>query len=140
MASIIDYNRVRKRPNNLGTIQTRNTNPENNKKTHIPIQSKDNGRMAILEPRLLHHPHQPIPVYTSNPPIRSSTPSHTTHTHTHTALHIPDGTTICSIENRRLDKLHDIYTHEITNPTFEESLAKLIQRHNTQHNLKKIQI
>ena len=41
--------------------------------------------------------------------------------------------------NRKPDKLHDINKHESTNPPFAESLAKLIQRHSTQHNLKKIQ-
>ena len=59
--------------------------------------------------------------------------------HTHTTLHRPDGTTICTIDNRRLDKLHDIYKHDRTNPPFAESLSRLIQRHNTQHNLKKVQ-
>jgi hypothetical protein len=38
-----------------------------------------------------------------------------------------------------LDKLHDIYKHERSDPPFAESLAKLIQRHNTQHNIKKVQ-
>jgi hypothetical protein len=32
-----------------------------------------------------------------------------------------------------------MYEHEGTNLPFEESLAKLIQRHNKQHNLQKIQ-
>jgi hypothetical protein len=59
--------------------------------------------------------------------------------YTHTTLHSPNGTTVCSIDKRRLDKLGDMYTHEGTNPPFEESLAKLIQRHNIQHILEKIQ-
>jgi hypothetical protein len=59
--------------------------------------------------------------------------------HTHTTLHRLDETTICTLENRRIDKLHDIYKYESTNPSFAESLAKLIQRHNTQNNLKNVQ-
>jgi hypothetical protein len=35
---------------------------------------------------------------------------------THTSFHRSYGTTICTIENRRLDKLHDIYNNIPTNP------------------------
>jgi len=57
---------------------------------------------------------------------------------THTSLHRPDGTTIYTIENRRLDKLHDIYNNIPINPPFEEYLAKLIHRQDKQHHQKKI--
>jgi hypothetical protein len=57
---------------------------------------------------------------------------------THTTLHRLDGTTICTIENRRLDKLHDIYNHSLSNPPFEEALAKLILKQDKQHHPKKI--
>jgi len=137
MANRIDHRRVRKRPSRMAQYKKKNTNSKKNKITHTPSQPKDNGRMEIPESHLLHHPHQSRPRHTSNPPIRNITTSHTTHTHT--TLHRLNGTTICSIANIRLDKLHDIYKHESANPPFEESLANLIQRHNTQHNLKQIQ-
>jgi hypothetical protein len=57
----------------------------------------------------------------------------------HTTLHIPDGSLVCTIENRRLDRLHDIYNNIPNNPPFEESLAHLIHKNNKQHHLKKIQ-
>ncbi len=133
----IDHHKVRQRPNILGKFQTKNTNPMKNKKMHTPSQPKDNGGVVIPEPHFLNHPRKPRPRRTSSPPIRAHTTSHTTDTHT--TLYKPDGTTICSIENRRLDKLHDICKHESTNPPFKESLAKLIKRHNKQHDLKKIQ-
>ena len=57
----------------------------------------------------------------------------------HTTLHIPDGTLICTIENRRLNTLHDIYNNTANNPPFEESLAHLIYKNNKQYHLKKIQ-
>jgi hypothetical protein len=52
---------------------------------------------------------------------------------THTTLHKPGGTTICTVEYIRLDKLHDIYNNIPTNPTFEESLAKHIHIQDKQH-------
>jgi hypothetical protein len=72
-------------------------------------------------------------------PTHQYEPPHHSTQHTHTTIHRLDGTTVCSIDNRRLDKFHDIYKHEGTNIPFEESLAKLIQSHNNQHNLKQIQ-
>jgi hypothetical protein len=56
----------------------------------------------------------------------------------HTTLHRPDGTLICTIENRRLDKLHDIYNNTANNPPFEESLAHLIHKNNKHYHPKKI--
>jgi hypothetical protein len=47
-----------------------------------------------------------------------------------TSLHRPNGTTVCITENRRLDKLNDIYKSTDTNPPFAEPLAKLIHRKN----------
>jgi hypothetical protein len=47
---------------------------------------------------------------------------------THTSIHRPDGTLIGKIDNRRLDKLHDIYISTTNNPPLEESLAKLIHK------------
>ena len=55
----------------------------------------------------------------------------------HTTLHKLDGTTICTIENRELDKLHDIYNNIPTQPPFVESLAKLIHRQDKHHHPKK---
>ncbi len=46
----------------------------------------------------------------------------------HTTLHRSDGTLLYTIENRRLDKLHDIYNNTANNPPFEESLAHLIHK------------
>ena len=47
---------------------------------------------------------------------------------THTTLHIPDGTLICKIDNRRLDKLYNICNNAANNLPFEKSLAQLIQK------------
>jgi hypothetical protein len=48
---------------------------------------------------------------------------------TQITIHRPNGTTIYNIENRRLDKLHEIYQKSIdTNPEFAESLAKIIKK------------
>ena len=55
-----------------------------------------------------------------------------------TLLHKRDGTLICTIDNRRLDKLHDIYNNAANNPPFEESLSQLIHRNDKQHHPKKI--
>jgi hypothetical protein len=43
----------------------------------------------------------------------------------HATLHRPDGTTICTIDNRRLDTLYDIYNHTTINPPFEKSIASV---------------
>ena len=59
---------------------------------------------------------------------------------THTTLHRPDGTTICNIENRKIDKLHEMYKNMNTNPPFAESLAKLMHRNDTKHLTKKFLI
>jgi hypothetical protein len=57
----------------------------------------------------------------------------------HTTLHIRVGTLIGTIENKRLDKLCDIYNNTANNPPFEESLAHLIHKTNKQQHLKKIE-
>jgi hypothetical protein len=57
---------------------------------------------------------------------------------THIALHRLDGATIYTIENSRLDKLHNIYKNIPNNPPFEESLTKLVRRNDKQHHSKKI--
>jgi hypothetical protein len=54
----------------------------------------------------------------------------------HTTLRRPDAATICNIENRRLDKLHEIYKNIDTNPPFAESLFKLIHRNEKKHHKK----
>jgi hypothetical protein len=42
---------------------------------------------------------------------------------THTSLNRPDGTLVCTIDSRGLDKVHDIYNNAANNPLFEKSLA-----------------
>jgi hypothetical protein len=62
-----------------------------------------------------------------NPTGRYELTQHPTNP-SHSTLHRPDGTLISTIENRRLDKLHDIYNNTPNNPPFEESLAHLIHK------------
>jgi len=57
---------------------------------------------------------------------------------THTTLHKPDGTTICTIENKRLEKLRDINKDTETNLQFPELLAKHMHRNDNRHHNNKI--
>ncbi len=51
---------------------------------------------------------------------------------------MPNGTTICTIENRRVDKFYDLYKSTKTSPPFAKSVHKLIHKHNKQYINKKI--
>jgi hypothetical protein len=136
MAARIDHHRLQKWPASPGTIQTKNTNTEKNEKMYTPSQPKTTAGWRF--PNLTFSTTPIYPDLDTHPTHRYELTQHPT-LNTHTTLHRPDGTTICTIENRRLNKLHDIYKHERTNPLFAESLTKLIQIHTTQHNLKKVQ-
>ena len=137
MAAGIDHLRMRKWPKRPCIIQTKNTNTKKKAKMCAPpaIQKTTGGWRS---PNLTFSTTPINPDLDIHPTHRYELSQHPT-LQTHTTLHRPDGTTICTIDNMRLDKLHDIYIHDRTNPPFAESLARLIQRHNTQHNLKKVQ-
>jgi hypothetical protein len=135
LSTRICYRRMRKRPRGPRSLQTTIPTRKKNKKTHTPRKSSHDARMEApnltfstkpINPDLYIHPIKGFEL-TQHPTKQ-----------THTTLHGPDGTTICTIENRRLDKPHDVYKNTETNPPFDEPLAKFIHRKNKQHHAKKL--
>ena len=94
MTTRIDRHRVRKRPNSPSTIQTKNTYPKRTKR--LTPQVSPRTTEGWRSPNLT----------LSSTSINPDLDTHLTHRyelmqhptpHTHTTLHIPDGTAICSI-------------------------------------------
>jgi len=135
VATRLDDHGKGKRAGRPSNIQAKNATPTTKQKKNITHKRNQTGVGGWRSDNLTFSTTPINPDLDIQPTNRYELTQHPTKP-THTSLHRPDGTTIFTIENRRLDKLHDIYNKIPINPPFEESLAKLIHRQDKQHHPK----